>query len=186
MLIALIGPSGSGKTSFICELSGDPLHPVDYHPIKPTTRVTATTVDMRGVSITLLDTPGIGSLAGGRELSEYDIFCLVRNWLRNKRCSAHLTGILYFQSMGDRRPMRPDIDYFSGICEANNFYSSVILIATESGKTQGTGWTKLREYESDLWRGMISHGAKLFLYRNTKKSAEEAIGPIVHSHTRGW
>lgn len=116
----------------------------------------------------------------GRELSEYGVFRLVRNWLRNKRRSAHLTGILYFQDMGDRRPLRPDIDYFSGLSEANNFYSSIVLVATEVGRTPGAGWVKLREYESDLWRRMISRGAKAFLYGNTKKSAEEAIALISH------
>lgn len=185
MFIALIGPSGSGKTSLIRHLTGDLLHPADHHLNKPTTRIMATTVDMRGVNITLLDTPGIGSLASGRELSEYDVFRLVQNWLWNKRRSAHLTGILYFQDMGDRRPLRPDIDYFSGLSEANNFYSSMVLVATELGRTQGAGWVKLREYESDLWRRMISRGAKVFLYRNTKKSAEEAIALISHSPQGG-
>ncbi|KAI6106020.1 hypothetical protein EV401DRAFT_591814 [Pisolithus croceorrhizus] len=105
MFIVLIGASGSGKTLFIRQLAGDLSDPAAYRFNKRTTRITATTVDFQGVDITLLDTPGIGSLASGRELSGYDIFHLVRNWLQNKRCSAHLTGILYFQNVDDKWPM---------------------------------------------------------------------------------
>ncbi|KAI6097382.1 hypothetical protein EDD16DRAFT_602999 [Pisolithus croceorrhizus] len=185
-LIVLIGPSGSGKTSFIRQLAGDLSDPATYRFNKPTTRITATTVDIQGVDITLLDTPGIGSLASGRELSGYDIFRLVRNWLQNKRHSAHLTGILYFQNVDNKQPVRPDIDYFSGICEANNFYSSLVLVATKLGRIHGGGWAKLREYEGNLWKGMICRGAKALLYKNTKESAEEVIAPIIHQRTRSW
>lgn len=186
MIVALIGPSGSGKTSFIRQLTGHSLRRTASRFNNPTSRITATAVVIRGVNITLLDTPGIGSLADGRLLSEYDIFRLVRNWLRKTRRSDHLAGILYLQNMDDRRPVRPDIDYFSGICEANNFYSSVVLVATGWDKLRGGGWAKLREYETGLWRGMISRGAKGFLYTNTKESAEEAVTLITHPRTRGW
>ncbi|KAI6030305.1 hypothetical protein EDC04DRAFT_88119 [Pisolithus marmoratus] len=168
IFIALIGPSGSGKTSFIHQLKlmDHSLNSAAYRFNNPTSRITATTVGIQGVNITLLDTPGIGSFVNGRVLSEYDIFRLVRNWLRNTRRNAHLTGILYFQNTDDKRPTRPDIDYFSGICEANNFYSSVVLVATELGRKPGGGWAKLREYEANLWR--------------------EAISLITHQRTKSW
>lgn len=125
-----------------------------FHYAKP--RITATTVRIGDIKVTLLDTPGVGSLMNGRELSEHDIFNLVRMWLSCKRHDTLLTGILYFQNTVTGRDAQLDIDCFSEICKSNNLYQSVVLVAT------GEQFVEHMEVEISLWREAVSQGAKAF------------------------
>lgn len=83
---------------FMNQFTGILLHTAAYGFPYAKPRITATTVRLGDIKVTLLDTPGVGSLMNGQELSEHDIFNLIRTWLSCKRHNTLLTGILYFQN----------------------------------------------------------------------------------------
>ncbi|KAI6147951.1 hypothetical protein BKA82DRAFT_10877 [Pisolithus tinctorius] len=157
---------------FMNQFTGILLHAAAYGFPYAKPWITATTVRLGDIKVTLLDTPGVGSLMNGQELSEHDIFNLIRTWLLKSSCKRHntlLTGILYFQNTVTGRGAQLDINCFSKICKSNNLYQSVVLVATGEQLVERT------ELEIGLWREAMSRGAKPFSYIDTKESAEEAI-----------
>lgn len=58
--------------------------------------------------------------------------------------------------MDGRQAARPDIDCFSEICESNDVYSSVILVATGERLAEAS--------EVETWRDAVRQGARTFLY----------------------
>ncbi|KAI6147958.1 hypothetical protein BKA82DRAFT_239932 [Pisolithus tinctorius] len=124
-IVVLIGTPSSGRISFLRTLAGGRLPRAANNRMT----VTVTKVDVRGNSVILLDTPDLGSLVNGREVVARDILNLVSKWLRKSRRNA-LTGILYFQNTDGGQAVPPDIECFSEICESNDLYASMILVAT--------------------------------------------------------
>lgn len=112
-----------------------------------------------GVTTILLDTPDVGSRVDGKNLEEVDI----------ARC---LTGILYFHNPEDRR-IRVNLDCFEDICEANEFYRTVLLVATGERSMMHT---ELRDRDG---KDAVDEGPKTYAYMNTKESAEGAIRHLI-------
>ncbi|KIN96596.1 hypothetical protein M404DRAFT_33079 [Pisolithus tinctorius Marx 270] len=159
------------RKNLVRKLTRDSLHQTSRNPVSSTRRVTHTEINLRGIRVVVLDTPGIGYLGNCKEFSERDVLDLVESWLRKHRRNARLTGILYVQNT-DRRVM-PTIDSFREICESNDFYSSVVLVATGNPD-------KLRELKTGIWSEVLSRGAKVFPFTGTKESAEEAVALVAH------
>lgn len=67
------------------------------------------------------------------------------------------------------------MECFYEICEANDIYSSVVLVAT--------GERLVEASEIGAWKDAVHRGARIFLYLNIKESAERAIMLITHSCT---
>lgn len=179
-VVALIGPIGSEKASFVHQVTHNPLGWASALN-DPTLLITAITVDLRGVRVTILDTPELGSFVGGNEITSQYVHHLVRSWCIRYRRIRFLAGILYFQNMDARQPVLPDVHCFSGLCDPHNFYSSLVLVATGWDRITGVWFAKLAEYEHGLWRDMIRRGARMFPYRNPDL-ALEAVALLTHPH----
>ncbi|KAI6003167.1 hypothetical protein F5J12DRAFT_783613 [Pisolithus orientalis] len=162
-IIAVMGQSGSGKADLIRQLARNSWQRPDRaHPH----RVTAIEVDVRNVRVTLLNTPDVG-----KNSPEAVIACYLREWLQQS--GAHLTGILYFQDLDDRRVIRLNLDCFRDLCEVDEVYPTVLLVAT------GKRSIMHKELQDGEWKNAVGKGAKTYVYMNTKESAEEAIRHVV-------
>ncbi|KAI6118055.1 hypothetical protein F5141DRAFT_600035 [Pisolithus sp. B1] len=178
-VVALVGPIGSEKALFVHQVTHNPLGWASALS-DPTLLITAITVDLRGVRVTILDTPEIGSFVGGNEITIDYVYHLVRSWCMRYRRIRFLAGILYFQNMDARQPVLPDFRCFSGLCVPNYLYSSIVLVATGWNRITGAWLAKLAEYEHGWWRDVIHRGARMFPYRNPDL-ALEAIALLTHA-----
>lgn len=112
-------------------------------------------MDVRNVRVTLLNTPDVG-----KNSPEAVTAC-------------YLTGILYFQDLDDRRVIRLNLDCFRDLCEVDEVYPTVLLVAT------GKRSIMHKELQDGEWKNAVGKGAKTYVYMNTKESAEEAIRHVV-------
>ncbi|KIK11127.1 hypothetical protein PISMIDRAFT_690570 [Pisolithus microcarpus 441] len=125
--------------------------------------------NVEGGRVTLLNACDLGCSVNGRIIVEPDVAAQVKSWLRELSPDASLRAVIYFQDTDDGTAVQPNIDSFRDICGADNFYGSVVLVAS------GRRLLDLQELRQGVWSEALSRGARSFCYVDTRGSAEEAI-----------
>ncbi|KAI6102827.1 P-loop containing nucleoside triphosphate hydrolase protein [Pisolithus sp. B1] len=158
-----MGPTGAGKSSFIANATKQEGKGVGHDLISCTSEIKATKCHVEGLSIVLVDTPGIDDT----NKSDMHILKLISDWLKAEYPTSQpiLSAILYFHRISDNRmagtPLK-NLRFFERLC-GKNAMSKVTLVTTmwdEAGSEVGK--ERLTELKQGHWKGMISQGSTTF------------------------
>ncbi|KAL4061757.1 P-loop containing nucleoside triphosphate hydrolase protein [Scleroderma citrinum] len=179
VIIAIMGPTGAGKSSFISKVTGKVNEGVGHMLTSYTSEIKVTKCgDMGFGNVVLVDTPGFDDT----KKSDLEILDLISKWLNETYGRDVLvSAILYFHRITDNRmagtPLK-NLRVFQKLC-GEDAMAQVILVTTMWDEVdEGTGAERLKELESNYWKGMISRGSTTFRYENTPESAKHLLEEI--------
>ncbi|KIJ63775.1 hypothetical protein HYDPIDRAFT_112726 [Hydnomerulius pinastri MD-312] len=181
IIVAVMGPTGSGKSSFISKVTGIRDDGVGHTLKSFTSEVKATKIiDKRsGLDIVLVDTPGFDDT----NKTDLEILNMISDWL-NASYKKHvlLAGIFYFHRISDNRmagtPLK-NLRVFKQLCGEMALEQIVLTTTMWDEVEESTGTERLKELESNYWKGMIIGGSRTFPYKNTTKSAQDLIQLVI-------
>ncbi|KAK5120260.1 hypothetical protein LTR85_006466 [Meristemomyces frigidus] len=140
--------------------------------------------DYEGRGITLIDTPGFNDTTK----SEAEVLKAIADWLdftyRNNNIK--LNGIVYLQNIQEPRitgSSLRNLKMFKDLCGESPM-KNVILVTTRWGLEEKSGRIGHAEeheeqYRSEFWTSLISRGARMERFRDTKESALEILLKLV-------
>ncbi|PUU75419.1 hypothetical protein B9Z19DRAFT_994853 [Tuber borchii] len=178
IIIAVMGPSGAGKSYFIKEVSGIEVSDVKVggNPHSYTSKVQPYSFQYAGAKITLVDTPGFGNTTK----SDTEVLADICAWrLLSYKEKRLLSGIIYLHRITDVHldsPPQKNLGMFERFC-GPSVLQNVLLTTTQwSNIDHMLGWQREEDLRrQDFWGGLISKGASLERFMNTRESGLELI-----------
>ncbi|KAK2733110.1 hypothetical protein FQN57_002302 [Myotisia sp. PD_48] len=187
IFIAVMGVTGAGKSTFIQTATGSDDISIGHTFKSCTAAVAAHTFRLDKYDVTLIDTPGFNDTFR----SETEVLKDIANWLDyTYRHPPHvkLTGIIYMQSITDRRMYGStlrNLKMFRELCGEDPL-RNVVFTTTGWGTAEKSGeLNKAIENEeslrsdSDFWEPMIRRGSIMQKFSDTRDSALAIIRTLL-------